>query len=60
MAQVLFDDSGVAWGIKATMDGVPQVSYMFIRYTIANHILLFCLFAIWATVTGLFSCDGTF
>ena len=26
--QVLFDDSGVAWGIKATMDGVPQASCM--------------------------------
>eukprot|EP00752_Nemacystus_decipiens_P006824 g6126.t1 len=24
--EVLFDDSGVAWGIKATMDGVPQVA----------------------------------
>lgn len=22
--EVLFDDQGVAWGIKATMDGVPQ------------------------------------
>lgn len=22
--QVLFNDKGVAWGIKATLDGVPQ------------------------------------
>lgn len=34
--QVLFDDSGVAWGIKATMDGVPQVSYVLDSTPVAN------------------------
>lgn len=27
--EILFDDQGVAWGIKATMDGVPQARIVF-------------------------------